>query len=493
MKTNSGQSLVLFAVSLAALMAFTSLGTDVPALYQQQLYTRRAADTAVRAAVLKYRLSGDADKAQKLGDDIGFENLKMAGFETPDGASGGTTVTVDDNGVATVSAGFTASRPSFFLKVLGIKTLNTSASAGATVNPVAVAVVLDTSGSMVPTGFDSPCYDKTASSYFNCQGQDTDLDKAIVETKKFVRSIIGPTVNVALVTFDYSSDLRQSLTSDFSLIDSAIGNIYWLGLTNTSSGLMTARLELNNANSSTKKFCVLVTDGIPSSSIFFATDPRSDITGIPSWAQSTWQSLSQDSASGTYPLYIVRGGSAQQAYPVTITNTNQITWKGYVTTSARRPAEAPCAAANDSAGSGNDYGYDSRVAYCLNSFSYVDSAGNSYSNSAVDMMDYKNDNALGKEHFLRTLQEAALLKTDTTLYGFYWKGNETNSVFGEPYTGLSLMSVAVNDLDAMKAQNDPSFPCCNNDASFKPGKLFMGDKNDVREAFRQQARAILNS
>jgi hypothetical protein len=125
----SGNLLILAALSMTALMGFVALGTDVGLLFRAKRNVQIAADAAAMAGALDFLYNGSASSAQAAGQAASSAN----GFA----GGGGTVVTINTppasgpnaGSVGFVEAVVSAPRNTFFMAMFGFKTMTVTARA----------------------------------------------------------------------------------------------------------------------------------------------------------------------------------------------------------------------------------------------------------------------------------------------------------------------------------------------------------------------------
>ncbi len=127
----SGNILILAALSMTALMGFVALGTDVGLLFRARRNVQIAADAAAMAGALDFLYNGSVSNAQAAGQSASSAN----GFTNGD--ANGTVVTINTppasgpnaGSVGFVEAVVSAPRNTFFMAMFGFKTMTVSARA----------------------------------------------------------------------------------------------------------------------------------------------------------------------------------------------------------------------------------------------------------------------------------------------------------------------------------------------------------------------------
>ncbi|MGJ7919180.1 pilus assembly protein TadG-related protein [Neobacillus sp. LXY-4] len=161
---DSGQSTILVAVLLTALLGFTGLAVDIGNVYLEKSKMQKALDAGVLAGAKEFILTRSETSAEEMGDRISEENgysLDVHGNANVSDEFYGKVVASDDEYY--VEAYKSKNVDTYFARVLGIDTLKVTAKAKAIFNnrglvPVAVAEELIPSqpdGVHLPLVYDS--------------------------------------------------------------------------------------------------------------------------------------------------------------------------------------------------------------------------------------------------------------------------------------------------------------------------------------------------
>src|ERR1039458_195045 len=266
---NDGQVLVLFLFFSVVLILFVGLGLDLGFAYITKAQLSKAFDASSLAAVSNY--SG-ADAANGSPIAIGIANNTFWANYGTNGVSGrattgrvtpvGTFTTDAATGVLTYSNTASTTIHTYFLGVIPQwKTLTVGDTAVATRAPVVMTLVLDRTGSMLPSIGTGICVSGT--------GGGTYLPGAV---KQFINIFDEGLDRAALVSFAVSSANDVPMTASKGLfknnIISTVAGFTWAGGTCSISGLTNA---LNIQDS------ISVASNVVKAVVFF-TDGRANMT-----------------------------------------------------------------------------------------------------------------------------------------------------------------------------------------------------------------------
>ena len=285
-KRQSGQVILMVALSAIVLVAAVGLAVDSGLGYLVKAKLNSAVDSASLAAARAVTI-GDSEDAQTASArqaakeffDINFPEKYL--MSTPVLTPAKVTF---NGGEVTVDIKATASLPVSLMGVLGFKTLDMSASAQTIRKDLDMVLVMDTSGSLLPN---DPAVRAAGNSFLN----------------KFSSSVD----RVGLVHFasDAKIDLPISSSRGFNRANAAaaIKGYAFDGGTNSAEGIWQARNQLNNikqADQSSLRVIVFFSDGSPAafSSYFPNTDNKCKKAG----ALAAFPKLQSPALAGLYKL-----------------------------------------------------------------------------------------------------------------------------------------------------------------------------------------------
>ena len=254
-RAQGGQVLLLVALALAGLAGAAGLALDAGMAYMVRAKLNAAVDAAVLAAARAVSQGGTEDQ-QRASAIRAAHDFFDANY--PPAYLGGRAQLADpvltfDGGKVLVDAAATAQMPSRLLRVLGIDTLDISASAQTLRKDLDLALVIDTTGSMntgsVPAQVRS-------------------------NTKLFVSKFSQTLDRLALIQYAYGAEVLDPFAPsargfDIASIDGHIDAFAFAGSTNSSEALWQARDQLNHAiqfaRRSSMRVIVFFSDGAPNS------------------------------------------------------------------------------------------------------------------------------------------------------------------------------------------------------------------------------------
>jgi len=256
-----GQILVFVALSLAVLLAIVGLAIDVGVAYGVKAKLSAAVDAAAIAA--GNALSGGASQSTAQANAIAAaDNYFSANY--PKNYLGSTASLQQPNfptsatpGQTQINVAATATVPTYFLRVLGVKQLTVSTSAQATKRDIDLVLVVDNTGSMASNG---PAVISAVKSF----------------VEKFNPNPGGD--RLALINFAVCANVLDPITTtrgfDLSKMENQINGFTFNGWTNYSEAFDRAIDQLQSIPSSSRsslRVIVFFSDGSPNS--FSSTFP----------------------------------------------------------------------------------------------------------------------------------------------------------------------------------------------------------------------------
>ncbi len=181
-KDESGQMIVMLAVSLSTLLAFMGLAVDVGLLFHARRQVQTAADAAASAAALDYRYNGSTSGANTAGlaaaSANGLKDTTLGGTATVTILNPVTGLYGNSNGTVFVQAVVSEPNPTFFMKLLSFGSVRVAAKA--------VAAIAASNGCVWALGTTGKDIDNTGSgdlSVPNCEiYDDSSSSNALNET-----------------------------------------------------------------------------------------------------------------------------------------------------------------------------------------------------------------------------------------------------------------------------------------------------------------------
>jgi len=246
-----GQILVLLAFVVPVLLMFAGLGIDFGFIYVKQAALSRALDAAALAGMRN--LNQGNSTAQSIAQAEFNLNYQSALGADPVPPVFNFVVTTDANNNKVVNVNATATVQSFFLGILGHKTVQVSSSAQTTRAKLVMAMVLDISYSMTKNGGSgalAPAVTAFVNAFDPNNNDMTDV--------------------ASMVTFGTSSVVNVAMTQPFQTkINNAVSNINWgvVNYTNSNAGLVAGQTQINGVvvpvGQNVVKVAVFFTDGWP--------------------------------------------------------------------------------------------------------------------------------------------------------------------------------------------------------------------------------------
>jgi Flp pilus assembly protein TadG len=210
-RNERGQALVLIAIAFIALLAFVGLVVDVGTLFIQYGHLRRAVDAASLSAAAQFRefhtvaeMTATAQEFLRLNG----VNDAAATVEVCDPTAVPIDITLCTSPYLRKLVRVSASLPVrfSFLPVIGISTVNVSASAVGEAASLDVILVLDRSASMASDNANS---DPTLCNPSSCQP----FESVRAAAAGFINNLYFPYDRLAIVSFDRAVSLDQPLTT----------------------------------------------------------------------------------------------------------------------------------------------------------------------------------------------------------------------------------------------------------------------------------------
>lgn len=235
-----GAVLAFVAVSMIGLVGIAGLSLDSARLYVTRAQLSRAVDSAALGAAAALRLGEDTAE-QRLYSMVAANGVEVGA----DGTSVDYEFGTNEEGENTVTVSASRMVPTTFMRVFGTEQVLVGSVAEATVPPLDITLVLDTSGSLGSAG----AWD--------------DLQNAAVD---FLENFDDNIDQMGLVSFQIRGTDRHPLGAPFSAaIEAQILGMSSAGDTNTGEGLRLAREQLTGPQVRERSVRVVVffTDGRP--------------------------------------------------------------------------------------------------------------------------------------------------------------------------------------------------------------------------------------
>ena len=249
-----GQSLVLFAVTFVAMLAFVGLVIDVGALYVTYTQLKRAVDAAAVAAAnnIKFPQASEAERKHKITEaaremlvlhDVIQVNSLNVYMCTETSIPAEFAAMCPDPGepprkLAWVEA--TQNSPVYFLQLFGVQSIPFTTGSVGEAATVDLVLVIDTSESMAsagPEGYDPPrCTPPACTPNYDANNFDPEpcntaaggwgncypMRQAKEAAAGLIQNLFDGYDQVAIVTYDYEAHVQFNLDSDMSAANDAI-------------------------------------------------------------------------------------------------------------------------------------------------------------------------------------------------------------------------------------------------------------------------------
>ncbi len=265
LEDEGGFYLTMMALCLVSIIFVIALGIDSSALYLHQARLQRSSDAGTIAGTLQLVDGLDKSDVEGIAGDVAKDNLWMNGvtFNNQDVTS--TVVSTSDEMSVRVSSAVELDTLVMGRWVKGVLTNNAGGAAKGIRQPVAVTLVLDTTGSMSQVVCENgTCIPK--------------LEALKNSARAFVQRFDENRDRLAIVSFAQTSTVRHSIGAPFVKNDliAAIDSMTATGGTGIRGGLYAARQDFQNPQcgkseaecqleiDTYKKVIVLITDGAPS-------------------------------------------------------------------------------------------------------------------------------------------------------------------------------------------------------------------------------------
>jgi hypothetical protein len=241
-KRELGQSIVIVALGMVALIAFIGLATDAALIYRTKQDLQRAIDSAALAAAYKYKSNNTSVATQAA-----YEFTNLHGYKFDPNSADPTkrlTVTFPVYNPPRKAVRVLGQTPSslFFLRILGVQTIMVNAAGEAESAPLDVYLILDLSESMVydttkpnpwpPAGF-TTCNTWDSNNMYDCIAHYCNhyrvcdpLDKHLKPAAKFFVDQFDPQFDrVGVVAYNINGLQIIPLSSNFTAVKTAIDNL----------------------------------------------------------------------------------------------------------------------------------------------------------------------------------------------------------------------------------------------------------------------------
>ena len=238
----SGQIVVILALLLPLLMLFTGFAIDFGFAFLAKAELAKGCDGANLETMLNYGLG--PTKAKAVGQSVFALNYKGDPIFNASPPTASFTFSTDGSGNPICSCTATAKIHTFFIRLMGISTLNVSDVSQATRPPVILSLVLDRTGSM------------------NGNGGAAALPGAVSD---FDQYFIQGTDELGQVSFAWSGTNDVPMTKTFiAPIDASVNRMTFTDGTYSMSGLQDGYTQITGVVSppaNTVKVVVFFTDG----------------------------------------------------------------------------------------------------------------------------------------------------------------------------------------------------------------------------------------
>jgi len=320
----SGNIAVIFAIALVPLLSFVGAAVDYSLAARAKAKLASALDTAVLVATAKSEITNSTSTAQS--DALNTFNGQMSALGM---SSSSVTINVVDSVTTRTATGTaTASVTTYFMGILGYKTMAISASSTAAASLPAYVdfyVLLDNSPSQ---GLGATTADMTAlqnatsdSCAFACHDTYTSSSKKTLQTSSYysIAKNLGIKMRIDLVR-----DATQSLT-DTATASQLVSNqyrmaVYTMGSDCSSLGLTT--ISALSSSLSSVKTAVAGVDLMTIPYTNYNNDMCTDFDGTMSSMNSTIPTPGSGSASSPQKwLFFISDGVADYYYPSTCSQT----------------------------------------------------------------------------------------------------------------------------------------------------------------------------
>ena len=267
--SESGQSLILVAISILALLSMLVLAIDFGLAYSERRRMQNAADAGALAGAWVLAEGGGDDEIYAAiyeytvnqNQALSFEAYYLPGNE----AVGGGPVPTTATGIKVIAR---TTFPTIFAGVVGFNTISAAGTAGGGFSSLDIMLVLDRSGSMDDDSCSLSC-GTSSSSCIACGGVWTLPPQPITDAKNAAKAFVdmnNPNLtHMGLVSYSDGATLNQQLTSNFASVKGAIDSLIASGCTNAPAGIATAKNELIGPRKRPDaiRFIVFLTDGLP--------------------------------------------------------------------------------------------------------------------------------------------------------------------------------------------------------------------------------------
>jgi hypothetical protein len=243
-RSESGQSLILIAVSMLAVLAMLALAIDFGLAYSERRRMQNAADAGALAGAWVLADGGTDDDIYDAvyqytiieNEALSFEAYYLPGNQ----AVGGLSVPSNATGIKVIAR---TTFDTIFAGVIGFNTITAGATAGSGFSPLDIVLVFDKSGSMD----DDSCSKTCGSDYSSCVNHPchgvwrlppqpiTDAKDA---AKAFVDMNNPNLTHVGLVSYSDTASLNQDLSNSFASVKGAIDGLSADGCTNAAAGFL---------------------------------------------------------------------------------------------------------------------------------------------------------------------------------------------------------------------------------------------------------------
>lgn len=269
----SGMALILTALTLPVLIAFVGLSVDAGIAYAIRVRLSAAMDSAALAAGRALNLGSDVASAQTsaIAAATKFFNANFPpGYmqTNPDTRSLTATFTQQQdgngnpNGVLVISVTGSVNAPTYFVQILGLRSIKVASTGTATRKGMVMSLVLDRSASMGTRDTSAGTIPASITS------GSSSCESMVYSAIQFIGNFT-PYDYVGMVSFDYTAHNSYAPSTNFKTagaagVVQAIANINCGNNTNTTAALELAYRQIKSINLPlAENVIVLFTDGVP--------------------------------------------------------------------------------------------------------------------------------------------------------------------------------------------------------------------------------------
>ncbi|MCC7352522.1 MAG: VWA domain-containing protein [Anaerolineae bacterium] len=310
-RNESGQSLILVALSTLALLSILALAIDFGLAYTERRRMQNAADAAALAGAWVLADGGIDDDVYDAVYEYAINQNRALSFEAyylpGNEVVGGGPVPANATGIKVIAR---TTFPTIFAGVVGFNTISAAGTAGGGFSPLDIMLVFDRSGSMDDDSCSIPC-GASESSCIACGGVWTLPPQPITDAKDAAKAFVdmnNPNLtHMGLASYADNATLNQQLTSNFPAVKSALDVLTANGCTNAPGGIATGKNELISprGRANALRIIVFLTDGLPNKVPNEGIDCCSSPTGTCAAAQSSTRNQADIAAQNNIVIYAI--------------------------------------------------------------------------------------------------------------------------------------------------------------------------------------------